>query len=128
MQQSEVLTDLYQSNTTLLMLHILRHDHYPVPRPFLEGMASLAKSKICREDFPRLFADYLKNDRWQKPLYESIAHLETNRCILPATEGYFITANGEKRLGKIKCTAEELTFLQWFKERTYVGLKRYGLL
>ena len=73
----------------------------------MEGIASIARSPFC-EDVDSRILDVFRTEVWRRRLYESIAHLETVRCITGTLEGYVITPAGEERTRGVPHTQDEL--------------------
>ena len=104
-------TALPQGDATLLMLHALRRVRDPVDRILAEGVASISRAPACQAVTSRVL-DVFRTRVWRRRLYEAVAHLETNRCITPTPEGYFITQRGEERIQGIAHSEAELADIQ----------------
>ena len=108
---TEELPPLRQSDATMLVLCAVRQNSKPIPRPLVEGIASIARSPLCKDSGSRIL-DVFITSVWRRRLYESIAHLETNRCIRPTLEGYVITPAGEDRVRGILHSEDELGYIR----------------
>ena len=112
---TEELLPLRQSDATMLILYAVCQDSKPVPRLLVEGIASIARSPLCKDSGSRIL-DVFITGVWYRRLYESLAHLDTNRCIRPITEGYVITSAGEERVRGIPHSEDELSYIRQIAE------------
>ena len=100
---------LKQSDAVLLILKALQPEEpeeSAVNRILVEGFASIARSPAYRNSECRILAIF-NTPAWRRRLYESLAHLEQTRCVLPTLKGYTLTDTGYERWENIGTTKDE---------------------
>ena len=122
---AEDMGPLRQSDATMLVLHAVRQGSRPVPRLLMEGIASIARSPLCENVNSRILGVF-RTRSWRRCLYESLAHLDTNRFIRSTSEGYAITPAAEERVRGIRHSENELVYIRDLAEtvRDKLGIGR----